>query len=71
MGTTCDVRLLVGHNLRRLRLAAGFTQEALAENTGLSVAYISGIERGVRNPSIVVMAELAQGLNVEVQELLR
>jgi transcriptional regulator with XRE-family HTH domain len=67
---TLNVRLLVGRNLRRLRAAARLTQEALSEKTGISVVYISGIERGQRNPSVVVMFELAQALGADVRDLL-
>lgn len=67
---SADIRLIVGRNIRRLRTAAGLTQESLAAKTGLSSVYISGIERGGRNPSAVVMAELAQALGVDVRELL-
>lgn len=65
-----DIRLLIGRNVRRLRTSAGFTQESLAAKTGLSSVYISGIERGGRNPSAVVMAEISQALGVDVRELL-
>jgi transcriptional regulator with XRE-family HTH domain len=53
-----------------LREVSGLTQDGLAERTGLSTAYISEIERGIANPSAVVMAELAQALGVDVRELL-
>ncbi|MCA3564773.1 MAG: helix-turn-helix transcriptional regulator [Methylocystis sp.] len=49
-----DMRRLVGRNVRRIRLEMGLTQEAFAEKTGFSQQYLSGIERGVRNPTIVV-----------------
>lgn len=65
-----NIRLLVGKNVRRLRAAAGLTQEALAEKTGLSSVYISEIERGRRNPSIIVMADIAHALGADVRDLL-
>jgi transcriptional regulator with XRE-family HTH domain len=65
-----NIRLLVGKNVRRLRTAAGLTQEALAEKTGLSSVYISEIERGRGNPSVLVMADIAHGLDADVRELL-
>ena len=70
MGAT-DIRQLIGRNARRLRTAAGLTQDGLAERTGLSTAYISEIERGQANPSAVVMAELAQALGVDIRDLLK
>jgi transcriptional regulator with XRE-family HTH domain len=66
-----DIRALVGKNVRRLRTSAGVTQEVLAEKTGLSSVYISEIERGRRNPSILVMAEIAHALGADVRELLK
>ena len=65
-----DVRQTVGFNVRRLRVAAGLTQDSLAGSTGLSAVYISGIESGRRNPSAVVMSELAHALGIDVRELL-
>jgi len=66
-----NIRALVGDNVRRLRNAAGLTQEALAEKTGLSSVYISEIERGRRNPSVLVMADIAHALGADVRELLK
>ena len=57
-----DMRKLVGRNVRRLRLAAGMTQEQYAEKSGFSQQYISDLERGRRNPTIVSLFELAQAL---------
>ncbi len=65
-----DIRSVIGRNVRRFRAAAALTQEALAGKTGLSSVYLSGIERGRRNPSAIVLAELAQALNVDVRDLL-
>lgn len=57
-----DMRHLVGENVRRLRLAAGMTQEQLAERSGFSQQYISDLERGRRNPTVVSLWELSQAL---------
>ncbi len=57
-----DVRRLVGRNVARLRRACGLTQEQLAERSGFSQQYISDLERGRRNPTIVSLYELAQAL---------
>ena len=48
-----DMRKLVGRNAARLRKAAGLTQEQLAERSGFSQQYISGLEQGRRNPTVV------------------
>ena len=50
MPLAMDMRQTVGFNLRRLRAAAGLSQEELAAKTGLGRSYISGIEGGRRNP---------------------
>ncbi|MEQ1715060.1 MAG: helix-turn-helix transcriptional regulator, partial [Hyphomicrobium sp.] len=59
-----DMRKLVGENVRRIRLKKGLTQEHLAEVSGLSQQYISGLESGRHNPTIVTLHELAQALGV-------
>jgi transcriptional regulator with XRE-family HTH domain len=54
-----DVRVRVGRNLRRYRLAKGVSQEELAHCCELHHTYVSRIERGVRNPTVVVLERLA------------
>jgi transcriptional regulator with XRE-family HTH domain len=54
-----DVRRLVGRNVRRLRIVAGLSQAELAERMGVDRAYVSGLELGQRNPTIVNAAALA------------
>lgn len=66
-----DMRKLVGRNAARLRKAAGLTQEQLAERSGLSQQYISGLEQGRRNPTVVTLYELATALGVSHVELVR
>jgi transcriptional regulator with XRE-family HTH domain len=66
-----DVRLLVGMNFRRLRLEKGLTQEQAAELTGVSQQYLSGLERGQRNPTVLTLHELCGPLGAEPIELLR
>ncbi|WP_425410750.1 helix-turn-helix domain-containing protein [Hyphococcus sp.] len=65
-----DIRSLVGRNFARLRREAGLTQEEIEERSGFSQQYISGLERGQRNPTIVSLYELAQALGVDYLELL-
>jgi transcriptional regulator with XRE-family HTH domain len=64
-----DMRKLVGRNAARLREAAGLTQEELAERSGHSQQYISDLERGLRNPTVVTLYELAMALGVSPVEL--
>ncbi|MBV8687065.1 MAG: helix-turn-helix transcriptional regulator [Alphaproteobacteria bacterium] len=64
-----DMRKLVGRNAARLRKAADLTQEQLAERAGISQQYISDLERGKRNPTVVTLYELATALGVRPVEL--
>ena len=57
-----DMRRLVGRNVEKFRAEAGLTQEQLSERSGFSQQYISDMERGRRNPTIVSLYELAQAL---------
>ena len=66
-----DMRKLVGRNAARLRKEAGLTQEQLAERCGLSQQYLSKLEQGRRNPTVVTLHEIAQGLGVSHVELVR
>lgn len=65
-----DMRKLVGRNVRRIRLARGLTQERFSELSGFTQHYISGLERGRRNPTVVSLYELAQALGVTPVELI-
>lgn len=66
-----DMRKLVGRNVRRLRLQKGLTQEELSAASGFSQQYISDLERGLRNPTVVSVYELAQAIDVNYLELLK
>ncbi|MBM4073826.1 MAG: helix-turn-helix transcriptional regulator [Planctomycetes bacterium] len=63
-----DVRRMVGQNVRRLRTAAGLSQAQLAERLGADRAYISGLELGQRNPTIVTLWHVAKALGVRMRE---
>lgn len=65
-----DMRKLVGRNVRKLRLARGMTQEQYAVRSGFSQQYISDLERGRRNPTVVSLFELAQALDASPTELI-
>ena len=65
-----DVRKRVGLNLRKFRLERGLSQEALAFECGLHRTYISGVERGVRNPTVLVLEQIAMALEVPSSRLL-
>jgi len=64
-----DMRRLVGRNFARLRQAKGFTQEQFAEVSGVTQQYVSDLERGLRNPTVVTLYNLASALGVSHVEL--
>ena len=64
-----DMRRRVGLNLKRERSIKGWSQEELADQSGLHRTYISGLERGLRNPTVVVLGKLATALGVPVGKL--
>jgi len=61
---------LFGNNVRRLRESKGWSQEDLAEKADLHRTYVSGIERGVRNPTLTIVFKLADALGVAPAVLL-
>jgi transcriptional regulator with XRE-family HTH domain len=66
-----DLRERVGLNVQRLRRNAGLSQEECAHRAKVHQTYLSGVERGVRNPTVMVLAKIAKALGVEADELLR
>lgn len=65
-----DMRRLVGLNFARLRKEKGFTQERFAEASGFTQQYVSDLERGRRNPTVVTLFHLAATLGITPAELL-
>ena len=66
-----DMRKLVGHHVKRIRRAKGLTQEQFADISGFSQQYISSLESGYRNPTVVTLYELATALGVSHLDLIR
>jgi transcriptional regulator with XRE-family HTH domain len=66
-----DMRRLVAQNVKRIRLERGLTQEQFSEISGFSQQYVSGLETGRRNPTIVTLYELAKALGVSHVDLLQ
>lgn len=66
-----DLRERVGLNVQRLRQARRLSQEALAYESDVHQTYLSGVERGRRNPSLLVLARIADALGVDVEDLVR
>ena len=65
-----DWRERVGMNVRELRLLRGLTQEKLAVDSQIDLTYLGGIERGRRNPTLLVLARIAEALDAELVQLL-
>ena len=63
-----DARELVAWNMRRLRVRQGLSQEVLAADAGIDRAYVSRIERGLENPTIGILEQMAAVLNAEMIE---
>lgn len=61
----------MGTNVRRSRQKAKLTQEQLALEAKIDLTYVGGIERGTRNPSVLVLARIAEALGVEPRDLLK
>ena len=61
---------MLGLNVRRWREEKGLTQEALAERADLDPTYISGIERGMRNPSVLSVVRIAKALGITTSQLM-
>ena len=64
-----DVWERVGLNLRRLRRQRGLLQEELADLAEIHQTYLSGVERGKRNPTVTVLQRMAQALGAEIEDL--
>lgn len=58
----------LGKKVREFRVALGYSQEKLGELAGLDRTYISGIERGARNPSLKNISKLAKALKTRPSE---
>ena len=65
-----DWRAVFGKNVRGLRRQRKLTQEQLAFEAEIDLTYMGGIERGKRNPSLLVMARIAEALGVQLPKLL-
>lgn len=64
-----DVRKTVAANLRKYRKASGYSQEGLAHEAGVHRTYVSGVERGARNPTILILQTIAKPLGIPVWKL--
>jgi len=66
-----DIRHTVGNNIRELRKAAGLSQEELAARMDVDQAYISRLEAGEKNPTILTLWHAAQALGCKTQSFFK
>ncbi len=65
-----DIQAVVGRNVKQYREAKGLSQEQLAFEADLHRTYVSGVERGIRNPTVKIVSRLADALGVAAAKLL-
>lgn len=66
-----DIKVRVGKNIARVRKEKGWSQEQLAFESALHRTYISGIERGIRNPTIANLEKIAEALSCSIELLVK
>lgn len=59
----------LGNRIRELRKKKGFSQEAFADQAELHRTYLGGLERGERNPTLIILIRVAKALNVPISKL--
>ena len=60
-----ELHIKFGKRVRELRKERGWSQEEFADRCGLDRTYVSGIERGVRNPTLEIIGMISAGLKIE------
>lgn len=63
--------LTFGEGIRTLRRKSGLSQEAFADEIGIDRTYMSGIERGARNPTLTMICRIAKALGLRPARLLK
>jgi transcriptional regulator with XRE-family HTH domain len=66
-----DVRARIGLNVQRLRRSKDLSQEELSARANVHQTYLSGVERGVRNPSVMVLERIAKALSADIEDLVK
>jgi transcriptional regulator with XRE-family HTH domain len=64
-----NARAFVARNIRQLRFLRGVSQEALAVDARIDRTYVSRLERGLENPTVAVLEQIAEALQVKITEL--
>lgn len=63
-----QIQRVVAHNLRKLRVAKGLSQETLAVDAGIDRTYVSRLERGLENPTVAVLERVATALSAQITD---
>lgn len=66
-----DVRERIGLNVQNLRREKSLSQEELADRAQIHQTYLSGVERGKRNPTVVVLQRIAEALGSDIEVVVR
>ncbi|WP_447858833.1 helix-turn-helix domain-containing protein [Enterobacter ludwigii] len=69
MKKTGSIKKILGDRIRALRREMGLSQEDFADKCGIDRSYMSGIERGVRNPTLEILWAISGGLGLELSHL--
>jgi transcriptional regulator with XRE-family HTH domain len=69
MGGIMDLKQMIGARIKDIRNKQGITQEQLSEKIGINTKYLSSIERGKENPTLNILLNLAQSLDVNLDEI--
>jgi transcriptional regulator with XRE-family HTH domain len=69
MENSKSIKTTFGNRIRQLRLGMGLSQEAFADKCGVDRTYMSGIERGTRNPTLVVIYTISVALEMDLSQL--
>ncbi len=66
-----EILIRFGSRIKTLRLEKGLTQEQFASKSGLHKNYIGMVERGERNPSLINIEAISNGLEISISELMK
>ena len=66
-----EIKAALGNNIRSLRAHRQYSQADLAEKAGISITFLSNIERGLKYPKPAILSQIAEALGVEVYELFK
>jgi transcriptional regulator with XRE-family HTH domain len=66
-----EIKSVLGKNIKLIRSHRQYSQAVLAEKAGISITFLSTIERGLKYPKPAVLAQIAEALSVEIFELFK